>query len=59
MPFAPIAQIRSIADIRRLEETPLAEAFTVRSTYEIFAESARAFEDKIALTFLRSGDPIR
>ncbi|MDA4848281.1 acyl-CoA synthetase [Hoeflea poritis] len=57
MPFAPIAPIRSIADIRRLEETPLAEAVTVRSTYEIFAESARAFEDKIALTFLRTGDP--
>lgn len=57
MPFAPIAQIRSIADIRRLEETPLAEAVTVRSTYEIFAESARAFEDKTALTFLRTGDP--
>ena len=57
MPFAPNAQIRSIADIRRLEETPLAEAVTVRSTYEIFAESARAFEDKTALTFLRTGDP--
>ncbi|WP_136657732.1 acyl-CoA synthetase [Nitratireductor sp. XY-223] len=57
MPFAPIAPIRSIADIRRLEEVPLAEAVTVKSTYEIFAESARAFEDKTALTFLRTGDP--
>ncbi|MCP4999226.1 MAG: acyl-CoA synthetase [Hyphomicrobiales bacterium] len=57
MPFAPSYPIRSIADIRRLEETPLKEAFSVCSTYEIFAESARAFGDKTALTFLRTGDP--
>ncbi len=57
MPFAPIRSIRSIADIRELEKTPLNEAVTVASTYEIFEESARAFGDKTALTFLRSGDP--
>jgi hypothetical protein len=29
-PFAPSFPIRSLEDIRRLEETPLAEALTVR-----------------------------
>ncbi|MEX3011087.1 acyl-CoA synthetase [Hoeflea sp. TYP-13] len=57
MPFAPSHPIRSTADIRRLEETPLEDAFAVNSTYEIFAESARAFGNKTALTFLRTGDP--
>ena len=57
MPFAPSHPIRSIADIRRLEETPLEDAYSVESTYEIFAESARAFGDKTALTFLLEGDP--
>jgi fatty-acyl-CoA synthase len=57
MPFTPQFPIRSAADVRRLEETPLASAFTQRSTYEIFCESARAFGDKTALTFLRSANP--
>ncbi|HSV51780.1 MAG TPA: AMP-binding protein, partial [Burkholderiaceae bacterium] len=56
-PFRPAFPIRSIEDVRRLEETPLHEALTVRSTYEIFCNSAAAFGDKTALTFLRSGDP--
>ena len=55
--FAPRCPIRSIADIRRLEETPLDEALTVQSTYEIFRNSANAFGDKTALTFLKTGDP--
>ena len=57
MPFAPARTVRSIADIRELERTPLEDAYDVKSTYEIFAESARAFGDKTALTFLRTGDP--
>ena len=57
MAFAPARPIRSIADIRRLEETPLSEAYSVASTHAIFAESARAFGDKTALVFLRTGDP--
>jgi fatty-acyl-CoA synthase len=56
-PFAPSFPIRSIDDVRRLERTPLEQAVTVRSTYEIFRNSAHAFGDKTALTFLRSGDP--
>ena len=56
-PFSPAFPIRSQADVRRLEAVPLAEALTVRSTYEIFRNSAQAFGAKTALTFLRTGDP--
>ena len=56
-PFAPAFPIRSIADIHRLEAVPLEEALTVQSTYEVFRNSARAFGDKTALTFMRTGDP--
>ncbi|MEP6588415.1 MAG: acyl-CoA synthetase [Polaromonas sp.] len=56
-PFAPAFQIRSIDDVRRLEQTPIATALPVRSTYEIFSNAAHAFGNKTALTFLRSGDP--
>ena len=57
MPFAPSFPIRSEADVRRLEETPLEQAFAERSTYDIFCSSARAFGDKTALTFLHSAKP--
>jgi fatty-acyl-CoA synthase len=50
--FAPSFAIRSIDDVRRLEQTPFAQALTVQSTYEIFCNSAAAFGDKTALTFL-------
>jgi len=56
-PFAPSFPIRSLADVRRLEEIPLAQALPVRSTYEIFCNSAHAFGAKTALTFLPSADP--
>ena len=56
-PFRPLFPVRGLADIRRLEETPLEEALTVRSTYELFRNSGAAFGDKTALTFLRSGNP--
>lgn len=56
-PFSASFPIRSLADIRRLEETPLDEALTVRSTYEIFRNAGAAFGDKTALTFLRTGKP--
>lgn len=56
-PFRPQFPVRSLADIRRLEETPLAQALTVRSTYEIFRNAGAAFGGKTALTFLRTGNP--
>ncbi|MGJ7543014.1 acyl-CoA synthetase [Variovorax sp. LT1R16] len=56
-PFRPRFPVRGLADIRVLEATPLAEALTVRSTYEIFCNASAAFGDKTALTFLRTGNP--
>ena len=56
-PFRPGAPVRSMADIERLEAVPLAQALTVRSTYEIFRNAGHAFGDKPALTFLRTGNP--
>ncbi|WP_422098075.1 acyl-CoA synthetase [Variovorax sp.] len=56
-PFRPARPVRSLADIQALEQTPLAQALTVRSTYEIFRNAGHAFGDKTALTFLRTGNP--
>jgi fatty-acyl-CoA synthase len=56
-PFRPARPVRSLADIHALEQTPLAQALTVRSTYEIFRNAGHAFGDKTALTFLRTGNP--
>ncbi|QFZ81743.1 acyl-CoA synthetase [Variovorax paradoxus] len=56
-PFRPRFPVRGLDDIRALEATPLEEALTVRSTYELFRNSGAAFGDKTALTFLRSGNP--
>ncbi|TYO91350.1 acyl-CoA synthetase [Oceanicella actignis] len=57
MPFAPMRQVRSLADVEAIEAIPLEQAIKPASTYEILADSARAFGDKTALTFLRTGDP--
>ena len=57
-PFSQAHPVRSRADILRVEQArPLAEALPVRSTYEIFCNSAAAFGDKTAFTFLRTADP--
>lgn len=56
-PFRPTLPVRSLADIRKLEETPLEQALTVRSTYEIFRNAGAGFGGKTALTFLRTGNP--
>ncbi|MDD0837621.1 acyl-CoA synthetase [Curvibacter sp. HBC61] len=57
-PFRQALRVHSLADIRRIEAlAPLAQALPVRSTYEIMCNSAAAFGDKTALTFLRSADP--
>lgn len=57
LPFAPGAPVRSLQDVQRIEARPLAEALPVQSTYEIFVNSAAAFGDKTALTFLPTADP--
>jgi fatty-acyl-CoA synthase len=56
-PFSSSLKVRSIADVQMLERQPLEQILTVRSTYEIFRNSAHAFGDKTALTFLTSGNP--
>src|SRR3954470_6425591 len=56
-PFAARFPVRSLADVRRIEEVPLAEAIGARSTYDIFRNSARAFGARTALAFLTTADP--
>lgn len=56
-PFAPAFPVHSLQDVERLEAVPLAQALTVQSTYEIFRNSAHAFGDKTALSFLPTADP--
>ncbi|WP_426305905.1 acyl-CoA synthetase [Acidovorax facilis] len=56
-PFSPGAPVRSLQDVERIEARPLAEALPVQSTYEIFVNSAAAFGDKTALSFLPTADP--
>ncbi|HMS26443.1 MAG TPA: acyl-CoA synthetase [Burkholderiaceae bacterium] len=56
-PFEPLFPISCADDVSRLEAIPLDQALSVRSTYEIFCNSAHAFGDKTALTFLTSADP--
>lgn len=55
LPFHAGAPVRSLADVQRIEAArPLAEAMPVRSTYELFRNSAAAFGDKTAIVFIRS-----
>ena len=56
-PFSATTRVTSLAGVRQIEATPLSEALTVRSTYEIFRSSAHTFGDKTALGFLRTADP--
>ncbi len=56
-PFTSPSLIRNLADLARLEEIPLEQALPVRSTYEIARNSAHAFGDRIALTFLHDARP--
>ena len=50
--FSQNFPIHSLADVRRLEQTPLARALPVQSTYELLCNSAQVFGEKTALTFL-------
>lgn len=56
-PFSPSRPIRTLTDVRQLERTPLHEAMPVHSTYELLRNSAHAFADKVALSFLTSANP--
>jgi len=49
--------VQSLADIHRIEATPLAEAVPWTSTYDLIRASAQAHVDRPALTFLHTGQP--
>lgn len=57
MAFQSVHPISSLHDLKRLEETPLHDAYDVKSTYQLFVNSAKAFQDKIALRFLKDAEP--
>lgn len=57
MAFQSAYPITSVEDLRRLEETPLCDAYDVKSTYQLFVNSAHAFQDKVALRFLKDAVP--
>lgn len=56
-PLVAPPPIRCLADVQRLEALPLAQTVAVPSTYALLCNSAHAFGDKPALTFLRTGNP--
>jgi fatty-acyl-CoA synthase len=49
--------VQTLADIHRIEATPLAEAIPWASTYELIRASAQVHADRPALTFLHTGQP--
>jgi len=55
--FFPSFPVQSLDDIKRLENTSLEKSITIRSTYELFSNSATTFGDKIALRFLKTAEP--
>ncbi|MEO8248545.1 MAG: acyl-CoA synthetase [Burkholderiales bacterium] len=55
-PFRAPFPIRSLVDVRRLEQTPIETAVGVDSTYALIRDVAQAFPDRPALTFLSSAD---
>ena len=49
--------VQALADIHRIEATPLAEAMPWASTYDLIRASAEAHAEQPALTFLHTGQP--
>jgi len=49
--------VQSLADIHRIEATPLVEAMPWASTYDLIRASAQAHAGQPALTFLHTGQP--
>lgn len=56
-PFAPVRRVMTPDDVRTLEQTPRAQAVRPSSTYELIRNSAHAFGNKTALTFLPTAEP--
>jgi len=49
--------VQSLADIHRIEATPLADAMPWASTYALIRASAQVHADQPALSFLQTGQP--
>ena len=49
--------VQSLADIRRIEATPLTQAMPWASTYDLIRASAEVHAEQPALTFLQTGAP--
>ena len=49
--------VQALADMHRIEATPLAEAMPWASTYALIRASAEVHADRPALTFLHTGQP--
>lgn len=49
--------VQTLADIHRIEATPLAQAMPWASTYDLIRASAEVHADQAALTFLHTGQP--
>jgi fatty-acyl-CoA synthase len=49
--------VRTMADIRELEQTPLEQAMRVHTSYELLHNAKLAFGDKPAITLMHTGDP--
>jgi fatty-acyl-CoA synthase len=49
--------VQALADIHRIEATPLAQAMPWASTYDLIRASAEVHGDQPALTFLHTGQP--
>jgi fatty-acyl-CoA synthase len=49
--------VQSLADIHRIEATPLAQAVPWASTYDLIRASAQVHAEQPALTFLHTGQP--
>jgi fatty-acyl-CoA synthase len=57
MHLTTTSPVSSLADIRHIEATPLAQTMPWASTYALIAASAKAHADHGALTFLETGRP--
>ena len=56
-PLRAVRVVRTMDDIRELEKTPLADAMTVHTSYELIHNAKQAYGDKPALTLMHTGDP--
>ncbi len=57
MHLTVLSPVQSLADLHRIEATPLAQALPWASTYDLIRASAEVHAEQPALTFLYTGEP--